>query len=95
MAENPDEVNVDLHLREPILEKHKAGYEPTSSRNRGCRFCAAFTWGEHPVADGSCTLVRGRVNPYGGCRFFDRRTVRADVGRYVLQPDGRHLRIKE
>jgi hypothetical protein len=95
MAKNPDEVNVDLHIDKPILSQTKAGYQHWSSRNHGCRFCASFVWGPHPYLDGKCTLVKGAIHPYGGCRFFDRKQVTADVGRYVLQPDGKHLRIKE
>lgn len=52
-------------VTDPYVTKEQAGYtEHTDDGMRRCSTCAMYT-------DGSCDLVTGMIEPYGGCNLYE------------------------
>lgn len=49
------------------FSKKEAGYVPDAPGEERCRGCNMY-------ANGICSLVRGPINPYGWCEYWDAKT---------------------
>ena len=65
----------------PVYTKEQAGYVqhyvPVDDGNKRCGTCAFFT-------EGTCDLVIGLIEPYGGCEFYQPATYLKDVTPFLV-----------
>jgi hypothetical protein len=56
---------VTLPVRDPMITKIQAGYiEHSDNGVRRCSSCRFYT-------EGTCDLVTGMIEPYGGCNLYE------------------------
>ena len=47
------------------MSKREAGYVATTLHREKCRLCTMYQ------AGGTCSLVRGPIDPYGWCTYYE------------------------